>query len=59
MKKISITMELIFTVPDKRLTINSLIQGIKDAKPTIFENIVATLMKAFEEALIEKMLLKN
>ena len=59
MKKITLTMELVFTIPDKRLTINSLIQGIKDAKHTIFGNILGTLMKAFEEALIEKMLLDN
>ena len=30
MKNITITMELVFTIPDKRLTINSLIQSIKD-----------------------------
>ena len=59
MKKITIMMEVVFTIPEKNLTINSLIQGIKDAKHPILESIMATLMKAFEEALIEKMLLKN
>ena len=59
MKEITITLELVFTIPDNRLTINSLIHGIKDARHTIFASIIGTLMKAFEEALIEEMLRDN
>jgi len=40
LKKITITMELVFGIPEKNLTINSLIQGIKDAKHTILESIM-------------------
>jgi len=49
-------LRLVFKIPDYGLTINGLIQGLKESSSKIHEAILSTLMKALEERFIEQML---
>jgi len=49
-------LRLVFKIPDSELTINGLIQGLKEGSPEIYGAILSTLMKALEERFIEQML---
>lgn len=56
MGKITIDLRLVFEIPESGLTVNGLIGGLKEACSEIHGTILATLMKALEERLIEQML---
>jgi len=49
-------LRLVFKIPDAGLTINGLIQGLKEGSSTIHETILSALMKALEVKLIEQRL---
>ena len=59
MSEITLDLRLVFTIPKKGLTINGLIQGLKETSPKIHETILTTLMKAVEEQVIETILQKD
>jgi hypothetical protein len=50
--EITLDLRLVFTVPEKGLTINGLIHGLKEGAPQIHETILTTLMRAIEEKVI-------
>ena len=53
MGEITLDLRLKFTVPEKGLTINGLISGLKEEIPQIHGAILTTLMKAIEEKVVE------
>ena len=53
MGEITLDLRLEFTVPEKGLTINGLISGLKEGVPQIHEAILTTLMKAIEAKVVE------
>lgn len=56
MGKITVDLRLVFQIPESGLTINGLIEGLKEGSPRIHGAILCTLMKAVEERLIEEIL---
>jgi hypothetical protein len=56
MSEITIDLRLRFKIPDTHLTINSLIYGLKESCQEINGNIIATVMRAIEEHVIETMM---
>lgn len=56
MGEITLDLRLVFQIPDSGLTINGLIEGLKQASSRIHGAILSTVMKAVEERLIEHML---
>ena len=59
MGEITLDLRLKFKVPEKGLTINGLISGLKEGAPQIHEAISATLMKAIEEKVVERWVQKD
>ena len=59
MGEITLDLRLGFTVPEKGLTINGLISGLKEEAPQIHEAILTTLMKAIEGKVVERWLQKD
>jgi len=57
--EISLDLRLVVTVPEKGLTINGLISGLKEGVPQIHEAILTTLMKAIEEKEVERWVQKD
>jgi hypothetical protein len=49
-------LRLVFKIPDSGLTINGLIQGLKESSSEIQGEILSTLMKALEDRVIEQKL---
>lgn len=49
-------LRLVFKIPDSGLTINRLIQGLKEGSSEIHGALLSTLMKALEDRLIEQRL---
>lgn len=49
MGEITLDLRLVFKVPEKGLTINGLIHGLKEGAAQIHEAVLTTLMKAIEE----------
>lgn len=56
MSQITIDLSLTFTIPDKDVTINSLIHGLKQSNNQINGTVIATIMSAIEERLIANMI---
>lgn len=56
MGEITVDLRLVFQIPESGLTINGLIEGLKQGCSRIHGAILCTLMKALEERLIEEML---
>lgn len=56
MSEIIIDLQLKFTIPDSGLTINGIIQGMKESRSEIIGTIFQTLLKALEEREIKKMM---
>jgi len=56
MSEVIIDLQLKFTIPDSDLTINGIIQGIKESHSEIIGAIFQTLLKALEEREIQKMM---
>lgn len=56
MGEITMDLRLVFKIPDSGLTINGLIQGLKEGSPEIHGAILSALMKALEERVIEQKL---
>ncbi len=54
MGEITLDLRLVVRVPEKGLTINGLIAGLKEGAPQIHEAILTTLMKAIEEKVVER-----
>jgi hypothetical protein len=52
--EITLDLRLVVRVPEKGLTINGLIAGLKEGAPQIHEAILTTLMKAIEEKVVER-----
>jgi len=52
--EITLDLRLVVRVPEKGLTINGLIVGLKAGIPQIHEAILTTLMKAIEERVVER-----
>lgn len=59
MDEITLDLRLVIKVPEKGLTINGLIHGLKEGAPQIHEAILTTLMKAIEEKVIENWVQKD
>ena len=59
MSEITIDLRLRFKIPDNNLTINSVIYGLKESCQEINGNIIATVMRAIEERVIETMMQNN
>jgi len=59
LNEITLDLHLEFTVPEKGLTINGLISGLKEEAPKIHEAILTTLMKAIEEKVVERWVQKD
>ena len=59
MSEITLDLRLVFKIPKTGLTINGLIQGLKESSPKIHETILTTLMQALEEQVIETILRKD
>lgn len=59
MGEITLDLRLNVTVPEKGLTINGLISGLKEGAPQIQEAILTTLMKAIEEKVVERWIQKD
>jgi hypothetical protein len=57
--EITLDLRLVFTIPKTGLTINGLIQGLKESSSKIHETILTTLMQALEEQVIETILQKD
>lgn len=55
MGEITMELHLVFQIPESGLTINGLIGGLKESVGQIHGEIIASLMQAFEERLIETM----
>ncbi|MCK4823297.1 hypothetical protein KA005_46525 [bacterium] len=56
MSEVIIDLQLKFTIPDSGLTINGIIQGIKESRSEIIGAIFQSLLKALEERGIKKMM---
>ncbi len=56
MGEITMDLRLVFKIPDAGLTINGLIQGLKEGSSKIHGTILSALMKALEDKLIEQSL---
>lgn len=56
MGEITMDLRLVFNIPESDLTINGLIQGLKESCSEIHVTILSTLMQALEERLIEDMI---
>ena len=54
MGEITLDLRLVVRVPEKGLTINGLIAGLKEGIPQIHEAILTALMKAIEERVVER-----
>jgi len=52
--EITMDLRLVFKIPDSGLTINGLIQGLKEGSSEIHGVILSTLMKALEEGVIKQ-----
>lgn len=59
MGEITLDLRLEITVPEKGLTINGLISGLKAGAPQIHEAILTTLMKAIEEKVVARWVQKD
>ena len=59
MGEITLDLRLEITVPEKGLTINGLISGLKEEAPRIHEAILTTLMKAIEEKVVARWVQKD
>jgi len=54
--EITMDLRLVFRIPESDLTINGLIQGLKESCSKIHVTILSTLMQALEERIIEDMI---
>jgi hypothetical protein len=52
--EITVDLRLVFTIPGTRLTINSLVLGLKEASPQIMATILTTLLEGIEERAVER-----
>lgn len=59
MGEITLDLRLHIKIPEKGLTINGLIQGLKEGSPQIQGAILSTLMKALEERVVQRWLEKD
>ena len=53
MSEITMDLHLVFKIPESDLTINGLVQGLKESCLEIHVTILSTLMQALEERIIE------
>ena len=56
MGEITLDLRLVIKIPEKGLTINGLIHGLKEGAPQIQAAILSTLMKALEERVVQRWL---
>jgi hypothetical protein len=47
--EIAMDLRLVFTIPSRKLTINGLVLGVKEAAPEVLKTIMTTLLEAIEE----------
>jgi hypothetical protein len=59
LSEITLDLRLKIKVPEKGLTINGLISGLKEGVPQIHEAILTTLMKAIEGKVVERWIQKE
>ncbi len=59
MGEITLDLRLVFKIPKTKLTINSLIQGVKESSSEIHGVILSTLMQALEEKVLEHWIQKD
>ncbi|MGD0916835.1 MAG: hypothetical protein ABSB22_10280 [Thermodesulfobacteriota bacterium] len=59
MGEITLDLHLVFKIPESKLTINSLIQGLKESSYEIHGTILSTLMQALEVKVLEHWIQKD
>lgn len=59
MGEITVDLRLVFTIPGARLTINSLVLGLKQGSPQIMATILTTLLEGIEERAVERQVEKD
>ncbi len=59
MGEITLDLRLVIKIPKSRLTINSLIQGLKESSSDIHGGILSTLLQALEEKVLDHWLQKD
>jgi hypothetical protein len=57
--EITMDLRLVFTIPSRKLTINGLVLGLKEAAPEVLETIMTTLLEAIEEKALAQQIEKD
>ena len=59
MGEIAMDLRLVFTIPSRKLTINGLVAGVKEAAPEVLKTMMTTLLEAIEEQAVLRLIEKD
>jgi len=57
--EIAMDLRLVFTIPSRKLTINGLVAGVKEAAPEVLKTMMTTLLEAIEEQAVLRLIEKD